>query len=87
MKQMNSFNKTKQSTKQYIVHRVERAREKAEEIAKNNIRLLTVQHFAEWCDEEEEACTSLFLNGLHCTHPLTPRPRSSKPQQMKFRPH
>lgn len=49
---------------------------------KNNIRLLTTeQHFAEWCDEEEEACTSWFLNGLPCTQPLRARLRSSGAQR------
>ncbi len=55
-----------------IVKEHKRAEERADEILKNNIPLLMEQHFAECCNEEEEACTSLFLNGLLCTRPLTP---------------
>lgn len=53
-----------------------------------SIGLLTEQHFAECCDEEEEACTSLFLNGfLFALQPLRTRLQSSKAQRMKSRPH
>lgn len=44
-----------------------------------NIRL----HSAEWCDEEEEACTSLFSNGLLSA--LLDRGCGGA-QRMKFRP-
>lgn len=63
----------------------EQIRQKADRIS---IGLLTEQHFAECCDEEEEAYTSLFLNGfLFALQPLRTRLQSSKAQRMKSRPH
>lgn len=40
---------------------------------KDDIQLQTQQHFAEWSDEEEEACTSMFLNPLLCCLPTQGR--------------
>lgn len=44
------------------------------------------QHFAEWCGEEEEACTSYFLKGLSSTQLLSGRTQASGAQRMRLRP-
>lgn len=39
------------------------------------------QHFAEWCGEEEEACTSCFLKGLSSTQLLSGRTQTSRAEE------